>query len=981
MYSRFLAASTVILVLGSLLTGSHPAVAQTTKPGSKPSASSSALPAGIEQLDTQAGITEYRLRSNGMNILLSPNHAAPVITFMVVYHVGSRNEAPGNTGSAHLLEHLLFNKSTQNFGKAHGKPTFQEVLAEAGADFGSSNMTTWFDRMTGYSTLPADRVELAMKIEADRLGRALLLDSERQPEMTVVRNEYEIGENDPAEALDKAVIGAAIVAHPYHWSTIGYRSDIEGVSTEKLREHYKNFFHPDNATAILVGDFDTRQALTIFAREFGAYPRSKTPIPQVITQEPPQEGERRVVVRRPGQLGLVEIAYLRPGSLSPDFIPLDVLQAILGFGVNSRLYQALVEKRLATEAAAQNYTLKDPYPFVVTATLAPGVSHQRVEDVLKAELARVVKDGVTHEELARAKSQIEVNVIRGRDGTYEFASSLGEAVASADWKWFVHYVDAMKAVTADDVKRVASTYLVPDHATVGWFVPITEESGGASGAKAAAKRGATDVPFGTRLGGAGPRYGADPREGVWSSKPRGGSGESGNAGAASSAAGSSAAASSTAKTASKNGAGARRAFADRTVRRVLSNGIVLDIVENHAVPTVAIQGIVLAGKMAAPAGKPALPELTAMMLTRGTRSADKRVIAARLDGVGAQQSIESGPYHTIVTGSGLSRDLPLLLETLADELANPAFRDSELTKAKLELRNDALQAFDNTRQRAVDRATQLAFPVGHPYHAATRDEMLASIDQAKMEDLRAFHRDRYVGAGTCFAIVGDVNPRDAATLFEKAFGQLTAGSKPSYSVATTQPGPPVRELIAMRGKANLDLVYAHASGLKRTDRDFNAALIANAVLGQSALTARLGKRIRDTEGLSYTLASRFLMSDVIDGLWLTDIKLAPQNLAKAMNSAREVMQDYAANGPTAAEVESQKSFFAGNFQVQLANNAGVANALVTAEKFGFGPTYLDEFPVWMRAVTRDQVVEAMKAHIKPEAANIIVAGDVPKLPD
>src|SRR6185436_12265730 len=201
-----------------------------------------ALPPNVEKIESFRGIDQYRLKSNDMIIYLMPDHSSPVFTFMVVYHVGSRNEAPGNTGSAHLLEHMIFNKSTENFGRANGHKTFQEVLYESGADFGSTNMTTWCDRMNGYSTLPADKLELAMKIEADRLGRALILDAERQSEMSVVRNEFEIGENNPSVTDKKATVAAAIQAHPYHWSTIGYRSDIEGVTTEKLREHYKNFF-------------------------------------------------------------------------------------------------------------------------------------------------------------------------------------------------------------------------------------------------------------------------------------------------------------------------------------------------------------------------------------------------------------------------------------------------------------------------------------------------------------------------------------------------------------------------------------------------------------------------------------------------------------------------------------------------------------------------------------------------------------------
>jgi zinc protease len=449
-------------------------VSASAQPRETASARTSRIPANVERLDSLGGFTQYRLRSNGMKILIAPNPAAPVITFMVVYHAGSRNEAPGSTGSIHLLEHMLFNKSTKNFGKANKKKTFQEVLYEAGADASTTNMTTWYDRMNGYSTLPAEKLETAMMIEADRLGRALILDSERQPEMSVVRNEYEIRENSPYRALDKAVIAEAIQAHPYHWDTIGYRTDIEGISTEQLREHYWNFFHPDNAEAILVGDFDPAFALRMFDREFGLFPKSKAPIPQVITVEPPQEGERHVIVRRPGKVGIVEIAYMRPNSLHPDFVPLDVLSTILSSGVNSRLYQALVEPGLAADVESWNYTLRDPYPIVARATVAHGRTHEEVERAIKAALYRLVIVGVTEAELARAKNQIEVSAIRERDGTYELANSLGEAVASADWKWFVGYIDAVRRVTVADVTRVAGIYLTPEHANVGWLVPSPE---------------------------------------------------------------------------------------------------------------------------------------------------------------------------------------------------------------------------------------------------------------------------------------------------------------------------------------------------------------------------------------------------------------------------------------------------------------------------------------------------------------------------
>jgi zinc protease len=892
-----------------------------------------ALPPNVEKIDSFQGIDQYRLKSNDMTILLMPNHSSPVFTFMVVYHVGSRNEAPGNTGSAHLLEHMIFNKSTENFGRANGHKTFQEVLYEAGADFGSTNMTTWNDRMNGYSTLPSDKLELAMKIEADRLGRALILDSERQSEMSVVRNEYEIGENDPSNALAKAVVAAAIQAHPYHWDTIGYRSDIEGVTTEKLREHYKNFFYPNNSEAILVGDFDPEKALALFDQEFGGFKKSEKPIPQVITVEPPQEGERRAVVTRPGSVGIVMLGYIRPGAMHPDFIPLDVLASILGDGVNSRLFRALVEKGLATDENANNYTLRDPYPILFDATLAQGKTHAEVEAAIKATLAEIAANGVTEQELQAAKQRIEVAVVRSRDGTYNFTSSLGEAVASADWKWFLTYIDNLNAVTAADVKRVASTYLVPEHATVGWFIPGEAKPQTAMTASSAK----TEVP---------------------------------------------AAQSTNAAPAAKPAAAQTGSFAKRTTRKVLANGLILDVVENHAVPTVAIRGMAFAGDTTAPAGKPAIAALTSRMLSRGTTTRTKQQIGALLDAVGATRSYGTNITDASINANGMSKDIARLVDIVADELQNPAFNGDELTKAKRELENGYLQASDNTSNRAFERLQQLVYREGHPYFAPGKDKLVASVGAATVDDLRAFHKSRYTGANLILAIVGDVDTARTIALVEKALGDLPKGQRMSYSVPRTTAGEqPVREALTMRGKANMNIMFGAASSLRRNDPDYEAALIGNAALGQNSLSSRIGRRVRDTEGLSYNLFSRYGNTDFIDGVWYVNVNVAPQNLAKALKSTWEEIEKFGREGVTDEEVAAQKSFFAGNFQVGLGSNAGVAAALVNAEKFGFGPKYLDEFPARIKAVTKEQVNAATKAHFFPSRLNLVVAGDLDKLPD
>jgi zinc protease len=915
-------------------------------------AARAALPANVEHVETFRGIAQYRLKSNGMTILLVPDRHSPVFTFMVVYHVGSRNEAPGNTGSAHLLEHMLFNKSTENFGKAHGRATFQDVLYAAGADYASSNMTTWYDRMNGYSTLPSDKLELAMRIEADRMQRALILDSERRSEMSVVRNEFEIGENDPAEALQKALLGSAIQAHPYHWDTLGYRADIEGVTTEKLREHYRAFFHPDNSEAILAGDFDGDGALALFDREFGAFPRAAQPVPQVITSEPAQEGERRVIVQRPGSNALVDLAYLRPGASHADFFAFEVLASVLGDGVNARLYQALVERGLATSVHADNYALRDPFPLLVGATCAPGKSHAEVEAALKDALAAVADKGITDAELERAQQKIEVSVARLRDGPYQVAASLGEAVASADWKWFLTYVDRIRAVRSEDVKRIAATYLVPERATVGWFVP---------GAKVPAPLlvPATEAVPAPRpaLAAAGPGDATTARR---------------------------AALPSAAPAIRPAGATAHSLpFATRTVRSVLANGLVVDVVENHALPLVAVRGLVRAGKTEATGARAALPELTEKMLVRGTTTRTKEAIDLLLAGVGAERRYASAPTHVAIQADGMAKDLPLVLAIVADELRHPAFLPAELAKAKAELENDVLRADDDTGARAEERLAQLAFAPGHPYRPVGRAAKLEGLQALGVDDVRAFHRARYAGNGAVLAIVGDVDAQAVIAQVTRLFGDVPAGEKASFDEVprTAAAARPAREAVTMRGKANVTIVIGGASGLRRNDADYEAALVSNAVFGQSALASRVGRRVRDSEGLSYSLYSRYAGSDVLDGLWELNVNVAPQNAAKALHSSLDEIASYAREGATDAEVEVQKSYFAGNYQVNLGSNAGVAQALVTAEKFGRGPRELDEFPARIRAVTTAQANAALRRHFAADRLHVVIAGDLDRVPD
>jgi len=424
------------------------------------------VPEEFDFVRERAGIREFRLRSNDLRVLLLRNTVAPVASFCVVYCVGSRNEAVGHTGATHLLEHLMF-KGTAEFNRDDGTAV-AAVLEALGARF---NATTWFDRTNYYETIPSDRIEVAVRIEASRMRGAYLRDSDRVPEMTVVRNEYERGENSPFQVLYKETFATAFREHPYHHPTIGWRTDIEGVSTERLKEFYDVFYHPNNATAMLIGDFEEADALATIADQFGRIPRSSRAIPQVYTVEPPQEGERRFVVRRAAQVGWLALSWRTVAARHPDTPALAVLGNVLGGGLTSRLHLALVERSLALSVTVVPWQLRDPALFSVFAPVRPGVEPDVVEQTIREELARVAREGVTEAETEKARTQIEAEVVFERDSTDQVAASLSEAIAVADWEWYADYPELVRRVTADDLHRVAATYFVDDGLTAGLYLP------------------------------------------------------------------------------------------------------------------------------------------------------------------------------------------------------------------------------------------------------------------------------------------------------------------------------------------------------------------------------------------------------------------------------------------------------------------------------------------------------------------------------
>jgi zinc protease len=426
-----------------------------------------AAPPGYSLVRTVGDVTEYRLDANGLTVLVMPEHSAPVVTFMVTYGVGSRNEVTGTTGATHLLEHLMFKGST-GYNDAKGNSVKQYLETVGGA----YNASTWLDRTNYYAVVGRDQLEGYMAIEADRMRNLWLREDDRRLEMTVVRNEFERGENDPLEALDKEIFAAAFQAHPYHHSTIGWRSDIENVPIEKLKAFYDTFYWPDNATVSVLGDIDPAAALALVRKYYGGYTRAPQAIPPMYTVEPEQTGPRRVVVQRAGEIGLVGLAYKIPEARHADYAAINVLSMILGSGKTSRFYRGLTDKNLTLSAEVSAAFNRDPSLLQIYAYLAPGVGHEQVEKALLAEIDRVKKDGVTDAEVATALGKYAAATAYGRDGTFAIAGNLNEAIAAGDWTLYYTVDDATKRVTAADVKRVANAYLDINKSTTGWFIPL-----------------------------------------------------------------------------------------------------------------------------------------------------------------------------------------------------------------------------------------------------------------------------------------------------------------------------------------------------------------------------------------------------------------------------------------------------------------------------------------------------------------------------
>lgn len=857
-------------------------------------------------VDELASIRQWRHPGNGLSVLTAPTPVAPVAGFAVIYRVGSRHEATGHTGATHMLEHLMF-KGSERFNSDRGTE-IARTLHRVGAFF---NATTWLDRTSYYEVLPVDRLGLAVDIEADRMRQALIREADLESERTVILNELDTGDNEPVELLMKASFAHAFIEHPYHHPTIGWRGDVERMSVDVLRRFYDTYYHPDNATVLIVGDIDEAHALAEVERGFGAIPPAPTPIPEPHIRESRQRGERRFILRRAGELGSLAMTWHIPEGLHPDLPALNVLTQALSDGVTSRLHQRLVESNRCLGVHAFTFELHDPGVVQIFATLAPGVAHDEIENAIRDEVASLRSQHVAQEELARAVIQTRTDLALNRTSPARTISALTEAVAMGDWRRFAGELEAVEAVTAPEIRRVAAAYLIDDNLTVGWFVP----DGGGAAATAA-------VP--------------SPRPCYL-----------------------------------------RRGLSDRVELRTLPGGGRLAVLNNPHAPTVTVAGALDAGLCAAPDGRFTVPSVTAAMLDRGTTEHDRLAIARELEDHGlhlAVRTLSNAPSIVSISAQGLTDELSRLVRLLLEVLRRPTFPEDELERLRQRILGALRREAEDTSAQAYAALTRLIYPAGHPLHKRAVDDRAAELTTITRGELASFHRRAYRPGGLVLAVVGAVD----ADVVADAIADGLAGWRDDGAQRATLPevvaGEPTEVRIDIPDRPNLDLFLGHAAGLRRGDDDYAAAVLANSCLGQSALTSRLGVAVRDEAGLSYSVSSRFFGTLEVPGPWAVNCTVAAADVERAAELCRRVIADFVADGPTAEELDDERTAQAGAYRVGLATNAGIARELVTTLTAGEDVARIDAYPEQLLATTRDEVVAAIRTHIRPSELTLAVAG-------
>ena len=889
-----------------------------------PAAAWAALPAGVTRGASVEGVDEYRL-ANGLTVLLFPDPTKPTTTVDVTYKVGSRQENYGETGMAHLLEHMLFK----------GTPSIPSVFAELGRRGMEFNGNTSYDRTTYYETFTASTASLdwVLRMEAERMTRSTFTKAELDSEMTVVRNEYESGENQPQSVLWKRMAAVAFDWHNYGKPTIGARSDIENVPFERLRAYYRMYYQPDDAVLTIGGKFDADAALAAIARYFGPIPKPTRVLPRLYTIEPVQDGERTVTVRRVAGTQYLGAMFHLPQGANADATAFEALAEAMTVQPAGRLYKALVEGKKASSVENWLFAQRDAGFVIFWAQVPTGESLDAARDALLATLYDVTAHPITDAELERVRIKAQKDIDDTVNDPEKMAVALADSIAEGDWRLFFIRRDRWRKLTAADLTRVAGEWLKPSNLTLGMFQPETKPD-------RAPLAASVDIPGLVR------NYKGDPPIAA---------GEAFDPTPAN--------------------------LESRTERIALPNGLKVALLPKKTRgETAQIELRLDIGDTESLRNSQPLSGFTSEMLERGTRKHDRQAFADALDKLRTKFDISGSGAVVMVNATTVRGSVPDVLRLAAEALREPAFVPAEFEQ----LKRERLTALEQGRtdptaiaRRAVARAAN-PYPPDDVRYTPTFDEEIARVKSVDLDAVRAFHAKFYGASHAELSIVGDFDAAAVRPLIRELFGDFASGTpyarvpQPFYS---TKSDPLTFET---PDKANAAMFGRLSLPLNDEAPDYAALTVANRILGGDA-DSRIFKRVRVRDGLSYSVGSVFQPSSIDPNSTLVLYAIfAPQNLANVKAATAEEIARARESGFTEEEVVAAKKALLEERRIARAQDDVLAAGLVQQTFLGRTWAISAKIDAAIAAVTRDAANAALRKYVDPAGIAYAYAGDFKK---
>ena len=867
------------------------------------------------------GISEYRL-PNGLRVLLAPDTSKPTTTVNVTYRVGSRHENYGETGMAHLLEHLVF-KGTATRGN------IMQELNRRGMRF---NGTTSYDRTNYFETFSAseDNLRWALEMEADRMVNSRIAQSDLQTEFSVVRNEMEMGENNASRVLWQRMAAAAFDWHNYGKSTIGARTDVENVRIDNLQAFYRRYYQPDNAVLVIAGKLDIDATLALVNATFGAIPRPTRTLLPAYTRDPVQDGAREVRVNRVGDTPLLGVLYHTAPAGHPDATAMAALAEMLGDTPNGRLHTALVEGGQAVSVGPWNFALAEAGYIMFMAELAKGQPEASAHQTLRAQLENLAQRPFTAAELARAKTAMLADIESTMNSPQSLALRLTDSIANGDWRLFFVARDRIEALPLEVVQRVAENYFKDSNATWGAFVPTAQP-------ERAALPGPVDLDAvlrdykGRAALEAGESFDASPAN-----------------------------------------------IEQRTRRVTLSGGMQLALLpKKNRGATVTGQLRLNMGDAAGLMGQSSASDLAADLLMRGAGAYSRAELASLLERLRTQMSVSGSGQQVVLRFETRRQHVAQVLELVRDVLRAPRFAPEEFTRAAQE-NASALEAGrkdpNAMARQAVAKAMDV-YPPGDVRAAQSVDEALAELRATTLDDVKRFHAHFYGADHAELAMVGDFDAKAVQDQIAALLGDWKSAARYERLPSLQRPDRPGNLLLQAPDKANAVYLAALPLALRDDSADFVPLILADEVLGGGS-KSRLSERLRQQDGISYGAGSSLSVGSFeAVAMWRFYAIYAPDKLAVLRRGVQEELARLLAQGITDAELMDAKKSLLEQRKLNRAQDGSLASALLGQMATGRTMAFSAALDAAIAGVSLEAVNAALRRHLNPERLLQVYAGD------